>query len=429
MTVSNTSNMTTPFIDLITTTYFNDSNTTYLDKHFCYKVLYWDLPNSKIKLWDMLILVPNVIFFSYLLLKLSSVLTTLKRFNRYIFTVLFALVFISQSLGIARCVVSMTVHNDIYSIADRVMWLILKFFLLASELSVLTFGILFGHLDSKSSIQRVLTVTFLASLIYSSTQGVLEFLHKNDSFHFIHDGSSDYTLFGHGGMIFWFTSSFILSMIYATICLLPSTNLIPPSTLPKKKSFYVYCGILSTLNCLQGVGSVMLYVGVVPGFCILDLTTYLYFTCFAPLIYLVFLYSFMNSKRFPSLLFSYRHQSEYSDNYENNSEDDDLLVPSPFGATPEPLDNLDTYFDEVINSQLSSYSRNGGGGGGGGGGGRYSNLDRGVLTFDNPSNPFCPSLTNHPDLTLQTPRVISPPPPPLHLRNTDKEDNVLVDFS
>ena len=47
----------------------------------------------------------------------------------------------------------------------------------------------------------------------SPPQGVLEFVHKNDSFHFIHDGDSDYTLFGHGGMIFWFTSSFILSLV------------------------------------------------------------------------------------------------------------------------------------------------------------------------------------------------------------------------
>lgn len=71
---------------------------TKLQEMLIYTRLYYH--PLRIKLWDMLILVPNVIFFSYLLLKLSSVLTTLKRFNRYIFTVLFALVRIFLSCWI-----------------------------------------------------------------------------------------------------------------------------------------------------------------------------------------------------------------------------------------------------------------------------------------------------------------------------------------
>lgn len=43
-----------------------------------------------------------------------------------------------------RCVVSMTVSATAGAIADDVMWLILCFFMLAVELSVVTFGLAFG---------------------------------------------------------------------------------------------------------------------------------------------------------------------------------------------------------------------------------------------------------------------------------------------
>ena len=38
------------------------------------------------------------------------------------------------------------------------------------ELSVLVFGIAFGHLDSTKSVKRVLLVTTTAALLYSAVQ-------------------------------------------------------------------------------------------------------------------------------------------------------------------------------------------------------------------------------------------------------------------
>lgn len=52
----------------------------------------------------------------------------------------------------------------------QILWEITRFFLLAIELSVVILGLAFGHLESKSSIRRVLAITTVLSLAYSVTQ-------------------------------------------------------------------------------------------------------------------------------------------------------------------------------------------------------------------------------------------------------------------
>ena len=67
-----------------------------------------------------------------------------------------------------------------------------------------------GHLDSHSSIHAVLLATSLISFAFSVTQGVLEMVSPDKHFHI---ESKDYNLFGHGGMLFWFTSSIVFSLV------------------------------------------------------------------------------------------------------------------------------------------------------------------------------------------------------------------------
>lgn len=67
-----------------------------------------------------------------------------------------------------------------------------------------------GHLDSRSSIRYVLFATSLLSLAFSISQGALEVFTPDDSFR-IHN--KDFNLFGHGGMLFWFASSIVFSIV------------------------------------------------------------------------------------------------------------------------------------------------------------------------------------------------------------------------
>jgi hypothetical protein len=67
-----------------------------------------------------------------------------------------------------------------------------------------------GHLDSRSSIRYVLLATSLISLAFTITQGVLEIISPDEIFHVY---SKDYDLFGHGGMLFWFISSVVFTLV------------------------------------------------------------------------------------------------------------------------------------------------------------------------------------------------------------------------
>ncbi|KAM5219022.1 transmembrane protein adipocyte-associated 1 isoform 2-T2 [Hipposideros larvatus] len=250
------------------------------EPHRCLLLLYEDIGTSRVRYWDLLLLIPNVLFFIFLLWKLPLARAKICITSSPIFITFYILVFVVALVGIARAVVSMTVStSDAATVADKILWEITRFFLLAIELSVVILGLAFGHLESKSSIKRVLAITTVLSLAYSVTQGTLEILYPDT-----HLSAEDFNIYGHGGRQFW--------LVYSLVVVLPKTPLKERISLPSRRSFYVYAGILALLNMLQGLGSALLCADIIEGLCCVDATTFLYFSFFAPLIYVAFLRGF-----------------------------------------------------------------------------------------------------------------------------------------
>ncbi|XP_049682119.1 transmembrane protein adipocyte-associated 1 isoform X1 [Accipiter gentilis] len=341
-----------------TTQAINDTNITV--PHKCLLLLYEDIGKSRVRYWDLLLLVPNVLFFMFLLWKLPSARAKIRVTSSPIFTTFYILilgpylldlsgfcspvVFVVALVGIARAVVSMTVSaSDAATVADKILWEITRFFLLAIELSVVILGLAFGHLESKSSVKRVLAITTVLSLAYSVTQGTLEILYPD-----AHLSAEDFNIYGHGGRHFWLASSCFFFLVYSLVVILPKTPLKDRISLPSRKSFYVYAGILALLNLVQGLGSALLCVDIIEGLCCVDATTFLYFSFFAPLIYVAFLKGFFGSE--PKILFSYKCQVD-------EPEDVDVHLPHPYAvAKKEGMDSgfysstqIDTtaYLDDV----------------------------------------------------------------------------------
>ncbi|KAM4654101.1 transmembrane protein adipocyte-associated 1 isoform 2-T2 [Amazona ochrocephala] len=308
-----------------TTQATNDTNITV--PHKCLLLLYEDIGKSRVRYWDLLLLVPNVLFFMFLLWKLPSARAKIRVTSSPIFTTFYILVFVVALVGIARAVVSMTVSaSDAATVADKILWEITRFFLLAIELSVVILGLAFGHLESKSSVKRVLAITTVLSLAYSVTQGTLEILYPD-----AHLSAEDFNIYGHGGRHFWLASSCFFFLVYSLVVILPKTPLKDRISLPSRKSFYVYAGILALLNMVQGLGSALLCVDIIEGLCCVDATTFLYFSFFAPLIYVAFLKGFFGSE--PKILFSYKCQVD-------EAEDVDVHLPHPYAvAKKEGLDS------------------------------------------------------------------------------------------
>nr|XP_009667655.1 PREDICTED: transmembrane protein adipocyte-associated 1 [Struthio camelus australis] len=309
-----------------TTQAINDTNITV--PHKCLLLLYEDIGKSRVRYWDLLLLIPNVLFFMFLLWKLPSARAKIRVTSSPIFTTFYILVFVVALVGIARAVVSMTVSaSDAATVADKILWEITRFFLLAIELSVVILGLAFGHLESKSSVKRVLAITTVLSLAYSVTQGTLEILYPD-----AHLSAEDFNIYGHGGRHFWLASSCFFFLVYSLVVILPKTPLKDRISLPSRKS----------------LGRALLCVDIIEGLCCVDATTFLYFSFFAPLIYVAFLKGFFGSE--PKILFSYKCQVD-------EPEDVDVHLPHPYAvAKKEGVDSgfysstqIDTaaYLDDV----------------------------------------------------------------------------------
>ncbi|TRY58617.1 hypothetical protein DNTS_007617 [Danionella cerebrum] len=296
--------------------------------HQCLQILYEDIQHSRVRYWDVMLLVPNVAFLIFLAWKLPSARAKIRVTSSPIFVAFYILVFVVAAVGITRAIVSMTVSNSgSATLIDKVLWEITRFFLLAIELSVIILGLAFGHLESKSSIKRVLAITAVLSLAYSITQGTLEIQFPDK-----HLSAKDFNIYGHGGRHFWLASSCFFFLVYSLIVILPKTPIRERISLPSKRSFYGYAGILALLNLVQGLGSALLCADFIEGLCCVDVTTFLYFSVFAPLIYVTFLKGFFGSE--PKILFSYKCQVD-------EPEDSDVHLPhtSSSGLTRKDLDH------------------------------------------------------------------------------------------
>ncbi|KAL2725160.1 transmembrane protein adipocyte-associated 1 isoform X1 [Vespula squamosa] len=277
------------------------------EDHFCKLILYKEIKDSRVRIWDIIILVPNLLFLLFIAIRFNRARLKLRATSSPIFLAFYGLVICNVVISVIRCVVSMTVNAaaTVGGKADKVLWVTVRFFLLSTEMSVVIFGLAFGHLDSRSSIRRVLLATSFIALAFTITQGTLELVLPDDTFHI---PSRDFYVFGHGGMMFWFCSSLVFTTIYLFILILPWTRLRERLALPTRKSFYVYAGTLATMDLVQSIGAGFLtYTQNPVGLCIVDFTAAVYLTLFAPLVYHTFLSEFLGVSQ-PSIMFSYKAQ-------------------------------------------------------------------------------------------------------------------------
>ncbi|CAL1280768.1 unnamed protein product [Larinioides sclopetarius] len=309
----------------------NGTPATNVEEGFCKLILYQEIIPTGIRVWDLSILVPNVLFLLFMLIRCNRARLKLRATNSPIFSTFYILVALNAAVSVLRCIVAMTVNAavPINEITDKILWVVVRCFLLATEISVLIFGLAFGHLDSQTSIRRILLVTSCVSLLYSGLQGALEITVPDETFFSLYKQKG---LFGHGGMLFWFISSIVFSLVYLTVLILPWTTLRDRLALPSKPSFYWYILFLDLLNIFQAIGSGLLYYRQEPGLCVVDVTAYVYFTIFTPLVYRTFLADFFSVTQ-PSIMFSYKAQVD------DVVEDDNVSLPHQLSCSSLKTDS------------------------------------------------------------------------------------------
>jgi len=288
----------------------------------CKRILYETIDQNGTRVWDVLILIPNLCFLAFLLFRFRSARRRLAATNAPVLAAFHHLVLVCCAVGVSRCIlaiVSCNIQGHAAfngQTADKVLWVLLRAFLLATEISVLAFALMSGHLDSAASIRRVVAVASTVSLVFSSVQMALEFGRPDPAFRL--EGQEGASLFGHGGRAFWAASSVAFAGVYAVVLLLPMLPCRHWLMLPHKRSFYYYATFLLALDVVQAVGCGMTEsqsdAVSNPGLCLVNMTTYIYFVAFAPIVYFTFMAQFFGSKfAQPTMLFSYKAQTDEMD--------------------------------------------------------------------------------------------------------------------
>lgn len=276
--------------------------------NFCQSILYGTIDDSAIRIFDVLLLVPNILFLMFLIYRLGVAHVQLYKIRCPIVKTVYFMVFFVCIVGIIRCFVSMLLtsilkqpHKD--SLITKILWLLLCSFLLAVELSVIIFGVWAGNMqDGRKGVQRVLCVSSICAIAYSSAQATLEFIRCPGINGKIY-GTTKYDLYGHGGLLFMSSTSLFLAVVYFVIVILPCTKLRECCIIPARKTFYLYCGVLCVVKLLQGCASLLLYESITQSLCVLDFTMVLYYTMFGPMVYWTFLKDFFRSTTdFPDVL-------------------------------------------------------------------------------------------------------------------------------
>lgn len=285
----------------------------------CQNILYGTISESHIRNFDVILLIPNILFLMFLMYRLGVAHVQLNKIRCPIVKTVYFMVFFVCIIGTARCFVSMLLtsilklhHKD--SLPTKILWIVLRCFLLAVELSVIIFGVWAGNMqDGRKGVRKVLCLSSLCALAYSSAQATLEFV-KCPGINGRIFGKEKYDLYGHGGLLFLSSTALFLAIVYLVIIILPCTKLRECCIIPARKSFYIYCAVLCVVNILQGSASLLMYESVVQSLCVLDFTVFVYYAVFGPMVYWTFLKDFFRSADFHVLTVG-NDQPSYSYSY------------------------------------------------------------------------------------------------------------------
>lgn len=100
----------------------------------------------RVRIWDLIILIPNALFVLFLVVRFNKAQLKLRATSSPIFLTFYTLVWGNVIISLIRCVVSMTVNAAVPlgGRIDKILWVTVRCFLLATEMSVVIFGLAFG---------------------------------------------------------------------------------------------------------------------------------------------------------------------------------------------------------------------------------------------------------------------------------------------
>ncbi|CAF0910954.1 unnamed protein product [Adineta ricciae] len=157
--------------------------------------------------------------------------------------------------------------------------------------------------------------------------------------------TGSYNLYSHGGMRFFLISSSTSLMIYFLLLILSCLRRHRQNYLPVRRSFYIYCFILALINLIQIVGATLnLTETTIYSMCIVEGTTCIFYTCFAPFVYYQFLRRMLSSQvRIPQIMYA-------DTTLVNPDDEDDKLIDTNPLISNSTDERLDGQFEDISSS-------------------------------------------------------------------------------
>ncbi|EIE24097.1 hypothetical protein COCSUDRAFT_23261 [Coccomyxa subellipsoidea C-169] len=241
-------------------------------------------------IYTLVIGLPTVLFLIFLGWRLLPSIRKLQRSQSHIMTTYYAFLWVVGLLNVLRCLAFVAEVESSSPLLLNLLWLLTRFGLVMLEVSVVVF-LLQGYLTSG---REALIRTLWMSGAYAAFETVVASIYIFGAHVplFLYGGSpeapGDDLRWSKWG--FWLAHTVLFLLVYALILILPNTKW--RDRLPAKPSFYRYILVLFALNVLAGLGSILLGSGVIGGYCVYGLATFLYYAIYPPLLYLTFLSEF-----------------------------------------------------------------------------------------------------------------------------------------
>lgn len=146
------------------------------DSEPCKAILHYHVGSSNLRVWDLILLLPNLAFLLFLFYRLPSTRLKLRATSSSLQRSLYSLVLTCSLASALRCLLSMLLHLDSreHDLADKAVWVSTRFVLLAAELSVVACGGAFGVRDTKENVRRIGLVCGGVAGVVCGVQAYLE---------------------------------------------------------------------------------------------------------------------------------------------------------------------------------------------------------------------------------------------------------------
>eukprot|EP00191_Tetraselmis_sp_GSL018_P001508 CAMPEP_0177602218 /NCGR_PEP_ID=MMETSP0419_2-20121207/14736_1 /TAXON_ID=582737 /ORGANISM="Tetraselmis sp., Strain GSL018" /LENGTH=261 /DNA_ID=CAMNT_0019095657 /DNA_START=473 /DNA_END=1258 /DNA_ORIENTATION=+ len=231
----------------------------------------------------------------YLGFKLRRSLRKLQRAQSQIMTTYYAFLWGVSILSMMRCLSEIMLTIEKHPTIWNLLWLLTRSGLVLLEVSVVVF-LLQGYLTSgREALFGTLVVSAAVAAVDLLIKSVLIFGAHVPLFLFGTDAQGEWSVevdmrWGKWG--FWLLHSLCFLIVYCGILVLPYTKW--RDCLPAKLSFYRYVAVLAMLNLISCLGALLLTCGVVNGYCVYGVASYVYQSFYPPLLYVTFLSEFFH---------------------------------------------------------------------------------------------------------------------------------------